>query len=114
MPQGATDAAAGEALPSGHTVRQWGLITHQPNGQITSEPLPWPRLRGVVARFLCRQSVRNGDGYPTSSSCESTKFIWCSGAREGAPTCYDKLAVTVLGSVQLASTLTLPLKFDTT
>jgi hypothetical protein len=36
-------AAAGEALPSGHTVRQWGVITHQANGHIISEPLPWPR-----------------------------------------------------------------------
>jgi hypothetical protein len=35
-------AAAGEAIPSGHTVREWGMITHQANGQIISEPLAWP------------------------------------------------------------------------
>jgi hypothetical protein len=35
-------AATGETLSTGHTARQWGVITHQANGQIISEPLAWP------------------------------------------------------------------------
>lgn len=38
------DEISSEPMPSGHTIRRWGVVINHADGTVTMDPDPWPTL----------------------------------------------------------------------